>query len=355
MHTTLLDADKAQKIADGIMKIIPYNINIMDPDGIIIASGDETRLGTVHQGAVKALEMKEPYVVYQDTETERKGINLPIVYNQDMIGVIGISGTVKEVMEIGRIVVVTAQLMVENQVYNDMVSIRGNRLKDFLYEWISLERKSYTGEFLDQANYLGVDLFLPRTAVIISCKRIRYSLFETIKSYLGKNEYIVRQRMEDALILFESNQRLEERLKKLLALSGEIVGCYIGESSTVASQTTKTAEEAYQMAQALGLTSRMVHYREVSLECLLSGVEKNREMEEIISAFEEKDPDGILQETICVYVESNHDYGQVCEKLHIHRNTLNYRLTKIEETMGYNPKSARHLMMLYMAIIKRKI
>lgn len=355
MFTTTLDAVSAQKIADGIMQIIPYNINIMDHDGIIIASGDDSRIGAIHQGAVKALEMQKTYVVHKNTETERKGINLPIFYNKNIVGIIGISGDVEDVMQIGQIVVVIAQLMIENQIFSEMSSIRDSRLKDFLYDWISIDKSCYTGDFMDRANYLGIDLNKKRTAVIVSCKRVRYSLFENIKRYLEKGEYIVRQRMEDALILFDSDKNLENRLKTIISMNKEIEGCYVGEASTVAGKTTKTAEETFALGKALGNDRKILYYGEVSLECLLSGVEEIKEVKRIRGILEEKDTDGILQDTICAYIQNTGGYASVCEQLHIHRNTLNYRLSRLEELLGRNAKCIRDLMYMYIAVIKMKL
>lgn len=51
-----LTQNNAQRIADRIMEIVPYNINIMNQKGEIIASGDKGRIGSVHQGAVKVIE-----------------------------------------------------------------------------------------------------------------------------------------------------------------------------------------------------------------------------------------------------------------------------------------------------------
>lgn len=352
MYISALDGANAQKIADGMMQIIPYNVNIMDDSGIIIASGDESRIGTIHQGAVKALQAQKPYVVYKDTETERQGINLPIFYNKNIVGIIGVSGAVEEVMQLGQIAVVTVQLMIENQMFSEMTSIRESRLKDFLYDWTTVEKSQYTRDFLDRANYLGIDLNMRRTAVIINCKRIRYSLFENIKHLLQKGEYLVRQRLEDALILFDASTNLDERLEKILALSKEITGCYVGEASTVASKTAKKAEQTFAMAKATGSTKRILHYDEVSLECILKDVEDIKEVSRIMEILNEIDSDGVLRETVQVYTEYNYDYSKVCECLHIHRNTLNYRLAKLEDTVGRNPRCARDLMYIYIAIVK---
>lgn len=51
-----LSEKQAQDIVDKMMKDIPYNTNIMNERGIIIRSGEHERVGTVHQGAVQALE-----------------------------------------------------------------------------------------------------------------------------------------------------------------------------------------------------------------------------------------------------------------------------------------------------------
>lgn len=59
-----LTQSNAQKIADSIMEIVPYNINIMDQKGEIIASGDKGRIGSIHQGAVKVIEGRGMHNVY---------------------------------------------------------------------------------------------------------------------------------------------------------------------------------------------------------------------------------------------------------------------------------------------------
>ena len=48
-----LDKIQANKIVEKLMADIPYNINIMDERGKIIASGDSARIGERHRGAEK--------------------------------------------------------------------------------------------------------------------------------------------------------------------------------------------------------------------------------------------------------------------------------------------------------------
>ena len=50
MHS--IDSKIAQDIVNRVMKVIPYNVNIMNQEGVIIASGDRSRLNKIHRGAL---------------------------------------------------------------------------------------------------------------------------------------------------------------------------------------------------------------------------------------------------------------------------------------------------------------
>lgn len=91
----------ARQIVQRAMKIIPYSVNVMDEHGVIIASGEPSRLRQRHEGAILAL--KENRIVEIDSATAnqlkgvRSGINLPISFHEQLIGVVGITGEPEEV------------------------------------------------------------------------------------------------------------------------------------------------------------------------------------------------------------------------------------------------------------------
>lgn len=47
----MLSRELAQTVVDKMIEIIPYNVNIMNNNGIILASGEIERVGDVHEGA----------------------------------------------------------------------------------------------------------------------------------------------------------------------------------------------------------------------------------------------------------------------------------------------------------------
>ena len=70
-----LDKIQANKIVEKLMADIPYNINIMDERGKIIASGDSARIGERHRGAERAINERKNIEIYKDTSLEKKGTN----------------------------------------------------------------------------------------------------------------------------------------------------------------------------------------------------------------------------------------------------------------------------------------
>ena len=62
-----LDHDLAQDIVDRAMAILPYNVNVMDSQGLILGSGEPERINTRHEGA--QLVLANGRVVEIDAQT----------------------------------------------------------------------------------------------------------------------------------------------------------------------------------------------------------------------------------------------------------------------------------------------
>ncbi|MTI59547.1 MAG: hypothetical protein FH762_06080 [Firmicutes bacterium] len=103
-----LNPKLAKKIVDKTMNVLGKNINIMDCNGIIIASGERKRVNSFHEISTKVFE-KGSTIIIGENEAEKykgvkSGINLPIKFNSKIIGVVGITGKIGEVEGYGEIV-----------------------------------------------------------------------------------------------------------------------------------------------------------------------------------------------------------------------------------------------------------
>ena len=354
MNIYVLDQMTAQIIVDNIMQTIPYNINIMNSDGVIIASGYKKRIGKTHQGALKVLKNHEPYLVYEDTETEKQGINLPIEYSGEIVGVLGISGEPSQTQQIAQIVVSVAKLMIDNRVYMKVTEIKEGRLQDFLFEWAQKEPEEYSCEFLERANFLGINLDEERVAVILTCDRIRYSIVEKIRQYLEKNEYLIQIDLKYMTVLLSQTSYLWGRLEEIMNGFKEITGCFVGTASKNVRFSKECARSTYEVALLMKWEKKVIFYENIQLEIALSNMKITDGMDEKKKMLLDTNEDIDAINTIFAYVKNSENVKSVCDLLHIHRNTLNYRIQRLFDLTGYNIKNGRDMGMLYMLAILAK-
>ncbi|MFK3737921.1 CdaR family transcriptional regulator [Massilia sp. TN1-12] len=107
----------AQDIVTRTMRIIPFNVNVMDARGVILASGDASRVGALHDGALLALGRQATVEVDGAAAARmhgaRPGINLPLVVGGQLCGAVGLSGEPDAVRQFGELVRLTAEMILE--------------------------------------------------------------------------------------------------------------------------------------------------------------------------------------------------------------------------------------------------
>ncbi|WP_322740638.1 sugar diacid recognition domain-containing protein, partial [Providencia heimbachae] len=117
MYDYCLTTKLAQEIVDRTMKIIECNVNVMDENGCIIGSGDSNRLNEFHEGALLAIKQKRTVIIDEATANNlhgvKPGVNLPLYFNNKIVGVIGLTGEPKEIKQFGELVSMTAVMMLE--------------------------------------------------------------------------------------------------------------------------------------------------------------------------------------------------------------------------------------------------
>ena len=78
----LLERALAQEIVERTMKIVPFNVNVMDVNGVILGSGNPERIGELHAGARQALAQSRTVevdaVVTRGLEGAKPGVNIPL-------------------------------------------------------------------------------------------------------------------------------------------------------------------------------------------------------------------------------------------------------------------------------------
>ena len=135
MHGLELTRHSAQAIVNDIGGIVHQNINMMDKNGVIIASTDKSRIGHLHEGAVRGIGEKLPelYITPEcATNSTRVGLNLPIIHMGECVGVIGITGGYEQVKDYGRIVKKMVEILIRENSEQDEKRLKTRVVSRFL-------------------------------------------------------------------------------------------------------------------------------------------------------------------------------------------------------------------------------
>ncbi|ULT56140.1 helix-turn-helix domain-containing protein [Neobacillus drentensis] len=337
----------AEKVTKEMMKIIPYNINLMDERGMIIGSGDKQRIGSLHKGASKVIEQKSNNEIYTEGDGMRPGVNEPIIINGEIIGVIGITGHPDEVRPFSKLVGATAKLLIEQESINKKA--QNDRIKrETFYHELSYRKASYDDEFLQQGKMYGIDLTRKCQAILIKGNLHSKGMMEFFD---GFRHFLTIDNSKRVLFITETNS-FKEAVTHLL-VSKEIEKVAIGESEEFAASSLEQAANAFSVGVKIRPSEKVYYYNHLKLFIHLA-LDNRDYHPSILSALESS---GIHQElfhTLQVYMEENGDSNNTANKLKIHRNTLNYRLEKIKNLTGKNPKVILELFELICSIIWSK-
>jgi carbohydrate diacid regulator len=109
----------AQAVVDRVMERLGHNVNLMDTAGVIVASGEPSRVGTRHEGACRALARGVPEVVPVNgadaLDGTLPGVNVPIRVDGEVVGVVGVTGAPDRVEAAAASVALTVELMLGQQ------------------------------------------------------------------------------------------------------------------------------------------------------------------------------------------------------------------------------------------------
>ncbi|MDI2587486.1 helix-turn-helix domain-containing protein [Psychrobacillus sp. NEAU-3TGS] len=348
----------ANQIVEQTMLRLHRNINVIQTNGMILASGDRLRVDSIHEGAVVVAETREPLLITDENNhlfpKTKPGINLPIFFQQELVGVIGITGNPSEIEEIATLVQLTTEMMVyqaliaserewerkmQEIVFKELMS--GQPLQKVIFERINKigfqnkppfhtimieldpESKSY------QTILQGIEHSFHHDSILVG----HYQLKEHFILTSGLNEKAFQRKIVQLANILKKYNALPISIGKVVHSLDQVHHSY---------QTARIALEYGQRDRSI------LYFEEVELYSLL----KKRDSQEaknftnrIVGALDEK-----LLFTLHTYFKCNQQLAVCAKNLEIHRHTLTYRLKKIHELTGYNPTLFQDAIVLQIAL-----
>lgn len=129
-----LSTELAQRVVDLVAPLISHNINVMDEHGTVIASVDPSRIGALHHGAQQAVASGETVLITSPDpdSSDRPGANEPLVIDDVVCGVVGVTGDPHLVAPLARLVALTVRLLVTQEREHDSMTRRHTEARDLI-------------------------------------------------------------------------------------------------------------------------------------------------------------------------------------------------------------------------------
>jgi carbohydrate diacid regulator len=380
-----IETIETQKIVNRLMNILGKNINIMNKDGTIIASGDKSRLGDFHGAARDAALQKNEVIVNEDNKREYEGskfgVNIPIYYKGEVLGVVGITGEPAEVKGYGLIVKELVELMIQEEERRSFELFQSRAVKNFAKELIKYHGEEDYKVLSSRAKLVQFDADISRilivfdicdfTSIIASYKKdsevmiqkLKQQIIDTVSSISNSNIDVAVNLVDDHFIIFKSNEDdLEAYCNKIEEVFYERLGIkvYIGVGG--ACRSLKDYHSAYLLATDTVNIGRKLHPNKLiyfstdyKLELLLHNINEEKK-QQFLSSYgtlfingENENTEELLK-TVKAYFENKMSIKDTAAALYVHRNTILYRTNKFEEYCGIDITDPYQCMMVYIAL-----
>ncbi len=391
-----ISAAMAQSIVEETQRITNRNINFMDKTGRIIASIDKERIGDFHEGAWEALQTRREIVITEKDKKEgaRPGVNLPVSLNNEIIGVIGITGSAEEVGQLGELIQRMTEILVKEAYLDEQMDLEYRAKESFIDEWL---RGAQEDEklFASRGWIMGINVHIPRIAAVmellefnsfvyqklksyqadvkgeLEVQRLRHQIYQTImQHFAGMPQNLVIPTGSSSYTFLlpidpkKSYQELRNQLMYTLGAISRVISqkyglkVAFGVGRTYGQNVRKSYKEARRAVKfTVSDTDRegILFYDQLGIESLMDELPPETRSDFIdrtlgpeVASDQTK---AQLLETLRVFLETNQSVTTAAEKLFIHKNTLQYRLKKIRDMTGLDPRVFQDAVRLYTALV----
>lgn len=375
-----LSQSNAQEIVSKVNRIINRSMNIMNEQGIIIASTNESRIGTFHEGAKIIIDNQlDELYIHNDKEYKGSipGVNFPLVIRDQIIGVIGVTGDDEETYLFAKIIKQMTELLIFQILTNEEQELDESMKNRFLDEWLNGNNKNITKEFIVRGKSLGIDIAIPRriAAFSIFVEPGGFS-FDSLRKVNGAYKYLQEMitcdvynfSMKSSTILVAGfAMQSDEEIFETVAEYKRIIETKFAVKVAVGIDSIQKENESgnYLMAfhscvrakKALFSCLR-VHkndirfYDSLSMGIFADELPEIIKIEYIHKIFKGMDNKQIFDSVrvLETYYDLEGSITKAAKSLFIHKNTLQNKLKRIQKITGYDPRSINHSSLFSIAI-----
>lgn len=401
----------AQEISEYLSGLMGRSIIITDINGIIIGSPAKERLGEFHPPSLPCIKYKK--MSFDDEDAARKlgvwypGSTFPIFFNNQVIGTAAIAGEPELVLQFSTLVKNQIESMLREKIYAPKFRSSQSKIDELVRDISSFDpRREDLSQLPERAERLGIQLDVQRGVIAIFFSnfrglgleknpvRLSYTsnsdpiadeidygathsrVIEILREIFPDPQNIIASVSRDRFVIFwrvenVEDESLSELLDRAKGLSMEIWEKLKDASIETIIGIGHPAQNIYEMpfaysnawevvaiAEKLSILPGVYCFNDMLMKHLLLSVNHSyslKYIEKKLAEYQEESDTEDLLKTFITYCECFFSKQKAAETLHLHRNTLAYRLAKVEERYRISIENFDETISFYIVLMMKRL
>lgn len=382
----------AQRTVKAVSDILPFPISVSDEQGCIAGDTNPSRIGTVHTPSIEVIRANK-VILYTEEKASRidnvlPGVAVPLNFDNKPVGVLGIIGDPDEVESYAYLVKKYVEMMWQETLHVQFENLETMTLESFV-QYILLSESVNLNQINHYCKLLNIKSTVRRVCILVDIgdyivknvqgkqraiplERFKKTLLEcVIRSFDGSQHDICAFLNMEKIVFLKSMKGesdflhfMEEfrvRSDKLLEMfcvykvdDVAIASGNIFSSIENLNQSYEQADWLIEYGKRLSIVPKIYSYYDWEILIDIFPNQLDEKMQKIVvqrlkplmdnNAFIE------LKYNFITYCNHNMNISKTAKALFIHRNTLIYRLKKIDNLTGICTSRFEHCMLLYLVL-----
>ncbi|MEH6650372.1 MAG: helix-turn-helix domain-containing protein [Motiliproteus sp.] len=370
-----LSPEIAKDIVLNIGKVVDFEICIFDYQGVLVAGKNSSKTVGIDEDISKVIRTDFKLMLDRVTDYSRGvGVGkllLPVSFDEKVVGVVSVLGLSANVLMFENVIKTIVELAMKGwQESTNNRQSRNNRLIMSIVDPLKYEpaiRDDLLCSLEPESDWVVIvfDLFRKEGGQELTPQLLQQALFSLrsdaegdVVEVVNSRQLVMLKKIRVGLKGWDSQatvREIEALCKPLLRYSwldfSVCCGNYYAEIERL-STSYQSAIRSLSIGKRLFPGKKIYCYSDMSLEVLLSSTSSDWTSDHLEKSYENliyNDKNGCLQKTLKSLFGSNLNMGKTAEELHVHRNTLRYRLGKIQDYTGMDVNNIGNMFFLYSA------
>jgi carbohydrate diacid regulator len=364
-----IDLGLARQIVELTTSLFPFPTNICNVHGIMIASKDTERIGCYHEGAAVMIQNNWNELIVTDGgqyKGTRKGVSHPIRFRNKTIGSIGLTGEAKDVVTFSKLLQSFTELLVENNYVSKQTLLNERTLQSSVIRWLLGEHNVPDQDFTLQMQKFSFRWTQGFAVVVIRSKNssqlisqaefIQRSMNRFSQSTDRSRNIFISYNLDIIWItscwpLTKIMSTAEALLKNVLAKEGLPLNFGIGKHYDSPSQGRKSYAEALKAVELANSHKPVISYYDDIVNIAFDSIPPDIKKECLDQVFADIPIDEMnrIVSFVTIYYHCNGSISEIAKQLGVCKNTVQYRIAKINDRLGFDIRKLENQQRLMMA------